>query len=339
MDQNPNQWYNFGGQHPHHHHQQQQQHHQQQQQHYSPPYQQAVPEYTQNEFATPEPSYAASPNWGYDTSHNPPQQAHPVHSSNYGQFGEVPFGTTNYPYQVSNQFSLGYPNPQQSPYQGHVTADPAPYLQNYHQPPVAPPVAPPVRAPTRVPASIPADIPASTPMSIPTGIPTSAPAGGVPVGIPARAATSTPTGAPTSNIRQSQTIPAVPHGSQVAKRVTGVSPIGPQWRGIEGLPNIVYSDVPDPSQMRVKASESAKYRKPTWPVFKHKYLNDNLVSGRSQRFPGQILCDHAAVKARMDGSGLDDNTKAQLEAELKKLNSEFLNVTGDHSMYTPGWTN
>ncbi|EMR64294.1 putative zinc finger protein [Eutypa lata UCREL1] len=149
-------------------------------------------------------------------------------------------------------------------------------------------------------------------MSIPTGIPTSAPAGGVPVGIPARAATT------------------VPHGSQVAKRVTGVSPIGPQWRGIEGLSNIVYSDVPDPSQMRVKASESAKYRKPTWPVFKHKYLNDNLVSGRSQRFPGQILCDHAAVKARMDGSGLDDNTKAQLEAELKKLNSEFLNVTGDH---------
>ncbi|RYP67105.1 hypothetical protein DL771_007430 [Monosporascus sp. 5C6A] len=144
---------------------------------------------------------------------------------------------------------------------------------------------------------------ASTSTNVPANTSTS-----VSANVPANA--SVPFGAPASTPRLVQTLPNIPQPDPVRSLgpVIGERPEGPEWKEIEGCPNLFFSEAPDPS-MNATPNET------------------KLLPGRSRRLPGEVQRDYDAAIQQMNEPG-HDHEKSRIQNQVDALQSEMASLIG-----------
>ncbi|RYP60545.1 hypothetical protein DL769_008079 [Monosporascus sp. CRB-8-3] len=167
---------------------------------------------------------------------------------------------------------------------------------------------------------------ASTSTNVPANTSTSVPAG-VPANVPANA--SVPFGAPASTPRLIQTLPNIPQPDQVRNLgpVIGERPEGPEWKEIDGCPNLFFSETPDP-HMNATPNEVKKYAgKRTDISMRTNKSQTKLLPGRSRRLPGEVQRDYDTAIQQMNEPGHDHET-SRIQNQVDALQSEMAALIG-----------
>ncbi|RYO86795.1 hypothetical protein DL766_000165 [Monosporascus sp. MC13-8B] len=171
---------------------------------------------------------------------------------------------------------------------------------------------------------------ASTSTSVPAGVLANVPANAnIPANANVPAIASVPFGAPASTPRLVQTLPNTQQPDQVRNLgpVIGERPEGPEWKEIDGCPNLFFSEAPDP-RMNATPNEVKKYAgKRTDISMRTNRSQTKLLPGRSRRLPGEVQRDYDAAIQQMNEPGHDHET-SRIQNQIDALQSEMASLIG-----------
>ncbi|RYP06583.1 hypothetical protein DL764_003082 [Monosporascus ibericus] len=166
--------------------------------------------------------------------------------------------------------------------------------------------------------------------SISTGLPANT-STSVPASLSANvlANPSVPFGTPASTPLLVQTLPSIPQPDQVRNLgpVIGERPDGPEWKEIDGCPNLFFSDAPDP-RMNASPNEVRKYAgRRTDISMRTNRSQTKLLPGRSRRLPGEVQRDYDAAIQQINEPG-HDHEKSRVQNQVDALQSEMAALIG-----------